>query len=226
MCDLCRRPFPQRSNRQRICVECRLAHGNRSVEELRVGDAAPGKGWKTIPCKGCGKDILSNGPKQCCPDCQLAAKRERLAKQVAAKRASEETTHRVVERINGSAPEGDSTCERCGRRFTKRDGSAGRFCSRACYENLEKGLPSVPRDPAAVVEARDEAVLRFLNRHDGVATHKALLAALPADDPATTPDAKALALKQALARLRFKGVIDRTSDTWSVVGIGTSVQHG
>ncbi len=80
----------QRSNRQRICAACRISKPNRAVEELRAGAAAPGKGWKTIPCEGgCGKDILSNGPKRRCPDCQLEAKRGRITKQLEAKRRAD-----------------------------------------------------------------------------------------------------------------------------------------
>lgn len=73
---------------------------------------------------------------------------------------------------------------------------------------------------AAIVEARDAAILRFLERHDGVASHKDLIGALPTDDPAKTLDAKKEALKLALMRLRAKHLIDRTADTWSLVGAG------
>ncbi len=124
-------------------------------------------------------------------------------------------------KIEASAPLGDSTCERCGKPFIKRDGTAGRFCSRACYETPAPRPP----DPAAVVEARDAAVLRYLERHDGVASQKELLAAIPIDDPAKTPEAKADALRQSLARLKFKQQIGRTGETYSLVGAGTSVAH-
>lgn len=237
-------PFAQRSNRQRICVGCRVSMPNRSVEELRAGDAVPGKGAKTIACEGCGKDIVSHGQKKRCPDCQLAVKRARLWKQVEGKQQAEQETADRLAKIDASAPLGDSTCERCGTRFMKRGGTAGRFCSRACYEapapvdssspaSVDHGTTEAisaaprqaPRDPADVVEARDKAVQRFLERHDGVARQKELLAAIPADDPAKTPDAKADALKQALTRLRFKGAIGRTGDTWSLVGAGMAASH-
>jgi hypothetical protein len=45
----------------------------------------------------------------------------------------------------------DKTCEQCGATFTPPGGSSGRFCSRACYEQiLRKASPAPPPAPAAV----------------------------------------------------------------------------
>jgi hypothetical protein len=44
---------------------------------------------------------------------------------------------------------------------------------------------------------------------------------LPAGDPAAVDELQAAqAIRDALTRLKFKGVLARTSDTWSRVGIG------
>jgi hypothetical protein len=65
-------------------------------------------------------------------------------------------------------------------------------------------------------------VLRFITRHDGIASEKEMLTAIPPSEPAMTPEATGMALKQSLARLRFKHLIGRTGNTWSLVGAGTS----
>lgn len=77
-------------------------------------------------------------------------------------------------------------------------------------------------DPATIVEARDAAVLRFITRHDGIASEKEMLTAIPRGEPAMTQEATSVALKQSLARLRFKHLIGRTGNTWSLVGAGAN----
>jgi hypothetical protein len=75
---------------------------------------------------------------------------------------------------------------------------------------------------AAIVEARDRAVLAALNRNGGLAMIRTLRKALPPGDPATTPAAVDDAVKNALLRLKAKGQVERTGDTWSIVGIATA----
>lgn len=62
---------------------------------------------------------------------------------------------------------------------------------------------------------REEAVLRQLRRNSGVATGKELRAALRI----TEDDNKAF--QNALTRLKGKGAIARTGQTWSLVGAGS-----
>jgi len=147
VCPLCGADFTPRSNRQRICVGCRLKNPHRGVEEVRRGPAPPGKGWKLRPCQGCKKPILSNGPKTRCPDCLLTASQARMRSRLEERRQREaETTERLM-KIEESAPLGNCVCERCGTRFTRREGTSGRFCSRDCYE---RGVA-----PAAVTHTID-----------------------------------------------------------------------
>jgi hypothetical protein len=74
--------------------------------------------------------------------------------------------------------------------------------------------------PVDVVHARDKALLACLDRHGGIATMSQLRSALPVTDPARDDEAQRdQAVTFALRRLRLKGVLARTGDTWSRVGI-------
>jgi len=165
-----------------------------------------------IPCKGCGNPIVSHGSKTRCPDCQLAHKRNRLWKQFDEKRRAEEETAARVARIEAAAPPPPDQLDDDDER-----------ASEPLLRAHDVARPAAVS--ASVVEARDAAVLRYLERHDGVASQKELLASIPKDDPATTADAKLEALKQSLARLKFKRLIGRTGDTYSLVGAGSEVAH-
>jgi len=72
-----------------------------------------------------------------------------------------------------------------------------------------------------VVEARDEAILKAINRAGGLVFAHRLRGVLPATDPAAADEDQAeQAITLALHRLKAKGVLARTGDTWSLVGIG------
>lgn len=78
----------------------------------------------------------------------------------------------------------------------------------------------------AVVDNRDQAILRYLRLHDGVAAAEQLKAAMP-KEPTLTNDQADTAFRSALLRLKAKGAIDRTGTTWSLVGAGSRAeQHG
>lgn len=83
-----------------------------------------------------------------------------------------------------------------------------------------------PTKELAIVDARDQAVLRYLRLHHGVAEAEDLKAAMP-QEPALTNDQALTAFRSALVRLKAKGVIDRTGTRWHLVGApGSRVAHG
>ena len=80
---------------------------------------------------------------------------------------------------------------------------------------------------AAVVTRRDAELLRLLNVNNGVITlHELRRRFPPQSDPATDAAAKEEALKNTLLRLKARGLIARTADTWSLVGAGSLPAHG
>lgn len=81
-----------------------------------------------------------------------------------------------------------------------------------------------PTKELAVVDARDQAVLRYLRLHHGVAEAEDLKAAMP-QEPALTNDQALTAFRSALVRLKAKGVIDRTGTRWQLV-TGSRAAHG
>ena len=71
-----------------------------------------------------------------------------------------------------------------------------------------------------VVAARDAAILDAINRAGGLVFVHRLRGVLPATDPAAADEDQAeQAITLALHRLKAKGVLARTGDTWSLVGI-------
>jgi hypothetical protein len=68
--------------------------------------------------------------------------------------------------------------------------------------------------------ARSDAVVAFLRRNAGVATSKALRAAMPSE-PQLTDEQRTRAFSNTLTRLKAKKILGRTGDTWSLVGRGT-----
>lgn len=83
----------------------------------------------------------------------------------------------------------------------------------------------VSKTDLASVEARDAAILKYLRNHDGVASTEQLKSALP-KEPALTADQFGAALHAALVRIKAKGLIGRTGDTWSLVGVGSRAANG
>ncbi len=73
----------------------------------------------------------------------------------------------------------------------------------------------------AETNVRQNAVLDYLKRHDGIATRTVLKAAMP-KEPGLNDEQRDAAYRNTMTRLKAKGLIDRTGDTWSLVGIGTS----
>jgi hypothetical protein len=150
----------------------------------------------------------------------LAGSQARGRRQLAAKAGPDPEA--VVAAIL-SAP-GGAVCEKCHARFVPKEGSAGVFCPDC--------LPSRDDPPATVVspstkpvsldtvEARDKALLACIDRNGGLALMSQLRGALPKGDPANADGTRDQAVKHALTRLKLKGILGRTGDTWSRVGIG------
>lgn len=67
----------------------------------------------------------------------------------AARRSVENRVERLI-RVEEPAPEGDAVCERCGRRFMRKDGTSGRFCSRDCYER-----PAPPVSVTRIIDGQE-----------------------------------------------------------------------
>ena len=80
--------------------------------------------------------------------------------------------------------------------------------------------PTTPTAAADVVEARDAAIRTALKRNDGLATSKLLRAAMP-KEPSMNDEQRDDAFRNTMTRLKRKGEIDRTGDTWSLVGLGS-----
>lgn len=74
-----------------------------------------------------------------------------------------------------------------------------------------------------MIAARDAAILDAIRRCGGVATIRDLRLRFPKTDPAAaTPATLDDALRTALVRIRAKGHIGRTADTYSLVGAGSA----
>lgn len=70
-----------------------------------------------------------------------------------------------------------------------------------------------------VVEARDKSILAAIDRVGGIVFAKDLR--LPAGDPAAGDAVqRAEAVRMSLMRLKAKGILARTGDAWSRVGVG------
>jgi hypothetical protein len=67
--------------------------------------------------------------------------------------------------------------------------------------------------------------MTFINRQGGLASGKQLQSALAKHDASLKGEALDTALANALTRLRLKKAIERTGDTWSLVGIGMMPAH-
>lgn len=74
--------------------------------------------------------------------------------------------------------------------------------------------------PSDAAMAREQAILTTLKRNDGVASSKLLRAGMP-KEAGLTDDQRTAAYRNCLHRLKVKGMIDRTGDTWSLVGAGS-----
>lgn len=74
------------------------------------------------------------------------------------------------------------------------------------------------RSTGGAQQAYEDAILKHLRRHGGVAMGKELRAAMPKVD-GLDDEKRAKALQNALYRLKVKGEIARTGQTWSLVGI-------
>ena len=70
---------------------------------------------------------------------------------------------------------------------------------------------------------RDAAILDYLKLHDGIATRKLLKAAMP-KEVGLSEEQRQAAYRNTMSRLKAKGLVDRTGDTWSMVGIGSNGQ--
>lgn len=103
---------------------------------------------------------------------------------------------------------------------------------------VSKALPSKPVAPASpvaaplktddrTIEARDAAVLESIRRIGGVGTIRDLRLRFPKADPAAgNPSTLDEALRNSLSRLRSKGLIGRTADSYSLVGAGSEIGRG
>lgn len=80
--------------------------------------------------------------------------------------------------------------------------------------------PSTSSTSAALAAARDAAILKCLERTEGIAKFSLLKAAMPKEpdlDAAQQDDA----YRNTMTRLKKKGLIGRTGDVWSLVGVGS-----
>lgn len=156
-----------------------------------------------------------------CADCRLAASQARQREKLEASRRA------------APAPPGDAApsvtggtiCLDCGTRY---DATAARSLCPKCGAKAPLALdPPARKVDVDVVEARDKAIFAALNRNGGLAMIRTLRLAIPATDPAAkTPALRDEAIKNALFRLKAKGKVERTGDTWSIVGIGTAIGAG
>lgn len=80
-----------------------------------------------------------------------------------------------------------------------------------------------PRGVTTEVAARDEAILTFLRKRDGMARSETIRAAMP-HEAGLTEQQQDAAYRNALSRLKTKHLIDRTGDTWSLVGVGSDAR--
>ena len=69
------------------------------------------------------------------------------------------------------------------------------------------------------VAARDEAILTALKRL-GMTRRDKLITCMP-KEPGRSEEQRQVAFRNTLTRLKVKGLIDRTGDIWSLVGVGT-----
>jgi hypothetical protein len=80
---------------------------------------------------------------------------------------------------------------------------------------------------ADIIKSRDAEILRLINVNNGVATMSELRARFPKRDPAAADEhQRDEALRNSLLRLKARGLIARTADTWSLVGAGSLPAHG
>jgi hypothetical protein len=74
---------------------------------------------------------------------------------------------------------------------------------------------------------RNAAVLDAIRRIGGVGTIRDLRLRFPKADPAAgSPSTLDEALRNSLSRLRSKGLIGRTADSYSLVGAGSEIGRG
>lgn len=67
---------------------------------------------------------------------------------------------------------------------------------------------------------RDEAILDALRRNDGMAVARDLQRAMPKES-GLTDEQRDAAYRNSMSRLKARGLIGRTGDTWSLVGRGS-----
>lgn len=68
--------------------------------------------------------------------------------------------------------------------------------------------------------AREDAIMSLLHRNDGVATSAMLRKAMP-KEPDLTEEQRDAAYRNTMSKLKHRGVLGRTGDTWSLVGRGS-----
>lgn len=92
----------------------------------RPSQAARVKEWRQTPitkiCPTCRQEFTGQKTQNFCDRCLEATRRQ-----------SHKPETPIPEPSPAPAP--DSTCERCGKAFTKKATTAGRFCSRECYQD-------------------------------------------------------------------------------------------
>src|SRR6185369_14620275 len=82
-------------------------------------------------------------------------------------------------------------------------------------KRVTKPVPTAVRSEAAT--ARADAILAALKRNDGLGTSKVLRAAMP-KEPGLNEEQRDDAYRNTMTRLKSRGLINRTGDTWSLVG--------
>jgi hypothetical protein len=96
--------------------------------------------------------------------------------------------------------------------------------------------PNEPDEPAAAPAARpaqtmaerfgqrkperSDAILKFLRSNNGLGTNAQLRKAMP-KEPGLTDDQRDMAFRNTMTKLRTKGLVARTGQTWSLVGAGS-----
>lgn len=80
---------------------------------------------------------------------------------------------------------------------------------------VARSLPK--REATDLVKAREDAILTGLKRQGGMATSKVLRAMMPKESE-LNDDQRDAAYRNTLTKLKQRGVIGRTGDTWSTTG--------
>lgn len=84
-------------------------------------------------------------------------------------------------------------------------------------DDEDEVLPAPPRLSQGVPNVRERALLTFLRLGAGFASSKELRKAMPHEPDLTTPKQRGDAFRNTVYKLKQKGQIGRTGDTWSLV---------